>query len=106
MLVSALVLFANMADFISCELRMNIWLSLSATNESSLFFVEATALVKLNEHPLLHNLADRDQILCDVQYMQEILNICWVAFFAKWKIADMSNWMSSVVSSFDIAGSI
>ena len=70
------------------------------------FFDETAALVKLNLHTLLHNLANGDQVLRDGQYMQDILNVSLVTFFAEWNITDVPNQMSSIVSSFDIAGSI
>ena len=38
--------------------------------------------------------------------MSVILNEGFVTFFSEWDIADMPNWMSSVVPSLHIAGSI
>ena len=81
-------------------------LSLSASDELALFFYEATTLVKSNLHPFLNNLADKDQILRDGRYMQDILNVSLVTFSAEWNIADVPNRMSSVVFGFSIAGSI
>ena len=75
--------------------------SSSARDESALFFDEATAL-----HALLNNLADRDQILRDGGNMQDIFNVGFLTFFAEWNIANVLNWMRSVVSSFNIVGSL
>ena len=38
--------------------------------------------------------------------MQDIFNVCLVTFFAEWNIVDVPNQMRSVVSGFDIAGSL
>ena len=73
---------------------------------SAIFFDEATALVKSNLHPLLNDLADRDQVLRDGGYMQYFFNVCLVTFFSERNIADVPNRMRSVVSGFDIAGSL
>ena len=79
---------------------------MTARDESTLFLDEAIALIKLFLHSLLHNLVIRNQILRDGRNMQDIFNVSLVPFFAEWDIADVSNRMCSVVSSFDIAGSI
>ena len=68
-------------------------LSSSTRNESALFFDEATSLIKSNLHSLLYNLAD-------------IFNVSLVTFFSERNIADVQNQMRSVVSGFDIAGSV
>ena len=41
----------------------------SVSDESAFFRDETTSLVESNLHALLHNLVDKDQILCDGQYM-------------------------------------
>ena len=66
-------------------------LSSSASDESALFFDEATALVESNLHALFNNLADRDQILRDGRNMQDILNEGLLTFFAERNIADVPN---------------
>ena len=81
-------------------------LSSSARDDSALFFDEATVLVESNLHPLLNQLADRDQILRDGRYMQDIFNVGLLTFFTERNIADVPNRMRSVVSGFDIAGSL
>ena len=78
----------------------------SASDESALFFDEATVLVESNLHALFNNLADRDQIIRDGRDMQNILNVSLLTFFAKRNIANVSNRIRSVVSGFDIAGSL
>ena len=81
--------------------------SSTARDKSTLFFDEGTALVKSNLHPLLNNLADRDQVRRDGGYMQYIFNICLDTFFAERNIAYVWNQMPrSVISGFDIAGSL
>ena len=81
-------------------------LSSSVHDYSTLFFDETTALVESNLHPLLNNLADRDQILRDGRYMQDIFDVGLLTFFVGWNIADVPNRMRSVVSGFDIAESL
>ena len=89
-----------------CHSSIHSAFSSSARDESALFFNEATTLVESNLHPLLNNLVDRDQILRDGRYMQDILNVYLVALFTKWDIADVPNQMSGVVSDLDMARSI
>ena len=81
-------------------------LSLSASDELALFFYEATTLVESNLHPLLNNLADQDQILRDGGNMQDIFNVGLLTFFAERDITDVPNRMRSVVSGFNIVGSL
>ena len=81
-------------------------LSSSARNESALFFNETTTLVESYLHALFNNLADRDQILHDGRNMQDILNVSLLTFFAEWNIANVPNQVRSVISGFDIAGSL
>ena len=81
-------------------------LSSSVRDDLALFFDEAPVLVESNLHPLLNHLADRDQTLCDSGYMQDSLNVGFLTFFAERNIADMPNRTRSVVSGFDIAGSL
>ena len=73
---------------------------------SALFFDEAPFLVESNLHPLLNHLDDRDQILRDGGYMQDIFNVGLLTYFAERNIADVLNRMRSVISGFDIAGSL
>ena len=77
-----------------------------AHDDSTLFFNEAPALVESDLHPLLNNLADRDQILRDGGNMQDIFNVGFLTFFAERDITDVPNRMRSVVSGFDIARSL
>ena len=79
----------------------------STTSDELAFLLdEATTLVEMDLHPLLQNLADWDQILRDGWYMQDVFNVCIIAFFAEWDIADMLNGVSSIISGLNIAGSI
>ena len=57
-------------------------------------------------HALLHDLADRDQILYYCGHVQDILDASLLAFFPEWDIADVPNGMRSVVSGLYVAGSI
>ena len=75
-------------------------------DEPTLFFDEATTLVESNLHALFNKLAIRDQIFGDGWNMQDILNVGLLTFFAERNIADVPNRMRSVVSGFDIAGSL
>ena len=81
-------------------------LSSSTRDDSILFFDETTALVELNLHAVLNNLAERDQILRDSWNMQDIFNVGLLTFFAERKIADVPNQMRCVVSGLNIPGSL
>ena len=81
-------------------------LSSFARDESALFFYEATTLVESNLHTLFNNLADIDQILRDGRNMQDILNVGFLTFVAERNIVNVLNQMHSVVSGFNIAGSL
>ena len=74
--------------------------------ESAIFLDEATFVVEADLHALLHDLANRDQILCYCGHVQDILYASSVTFFPEWDIADVSNGMLSVVSVLYVAGSI
>ena len=77
-----------------------------SSNESTIFLDEATFVVEADLHALLHNLANRDQIVCYCGHMQVILDASLLAFFPEWDIADVLNGMRSVVSGLYVAGSI
>ena len=81
-------------------------LSSSAHDDSAFFFDEAAFLVESHLHPLLNHLADRDQILHDGGNMQNIFNVCLLTFFAERNIANVPNRVRSVISGFDITGSL
>ena len=74
--------------------------------ESAIFFNERTFVVEADLHALLHDLADRNQILCYCGHVQDILDASLLAFFPKWDIADVSNGMRSVISHLYEAGLI
>ena len=72
--------------------------SLSLGYESAIFLDEA------DFNALLHDLADRDQILCYCeQNVQDILDTSFLAFFPEWDIADVPNGMRSVVFGLYVA---
>ena len=81
-------------------------LSSSAHDDSALFFDEAPILVESNLHSLLNHLADRDKKFRDSGNMQDIFNVCFLTSFAERNIADVPNRVSSVISDFDITGSL
>ena len=82
-------------------------LSSSTRDDSAFFFDEAApVLVESNLHPLLNHLVDRDQILHDSGYMQDILNVGLLTFFAERNIVDVPNRVPSVISGFDITESL
>ena len=74
--------------------------------KSAVFLDEATFVVEANLHALLHDLANRDQILCDGGYIQDIFYASLLTFFPEWDIADVPNGMRSIVSGLYVAGSI
>ena len=57
--------------------------------ESAIFLEETTFVVETNLHALLHDLADRGQILCYCGHVREILDASLLAFFPEWDIADV-----------------
>ena len=63
-----------------------------------MFLDEATFVVETKLHALLHDLADRDQMLCYGGYMQDIYSASLFTFFPKWDIVDVPNGMCGVVS--------
>ena len=74
--------------------------------DSAVFLDEAPVVVETNLHALLHDLADRDQILRDGRYMQDSLDASLLTFFPEWDIVDVSNGTRSVVSRLYVVGSI
>ena len=98
---------ADMIDFISCKLRMNIYLSFRPRAMSCpSFSMKQPSWLNRPTSLELSKLADGDKIHRDDRYMQDILNVSLVIFFAKWNIVDVPNRMTYVVSSFNIARSI
>ena len=81
-----------------------VTVSPSLRNESTIFLDEATFIVEENLHALLHDLADRDQILCDGGYTQDIFYACLFAIFPEWDIANVLNGMCGVVSRLYVVG--
>ena len=57
--------------------------------ELAIFLDEATFVVEADLHALLHDLADRDQILCYCGHVQDILDASLLAFFSEWDNADV-----------------
>ena len=68
----------------------------------AILFYETTPLVEADLHTLLHDLVDRDQILCNRGNVQDILNVVVVAL-AERDIADMPNGVCGVVSRLHVA---
>ena len=81
-------------------------LSSYAHEDLAFFCNEAPFLVESNLHALLNHLSDRDQILCDGGNMQDIFNVCLLTSFTKWNIVDVPNRVRTVISGFDITGSL
>ena len=81
-------------------------LSSSARDDSVLFFDEAPVLVESDLHSLLNHLADRDQNFRDSGNMHVIFNVCLLTSFAEQDIADVPNRVRSVISGFNITGSL
>ena len=80
--------------------------SSSASDNAAILFNEATFVIELDLHSLLHDLADRDQILCYSWNMQDVLD---VGLFVDVLVRDISNMLNGVyyvVPSFKVAGSI
>ena len=104
---SAFVLFANMADFISCKSRINIRPSL-----------RLRAMIRPSfpmKHPPWSNRTcipcstiwpTETKILRDGGNMQDIFNECLLTTFAERDIADAPNRVCRVISGFDITGSL
>ena len=74
--------------------------------DSAVFLNEASVVVETDLHALLHNLADRDKIICYCGHVQDILDAIFLAIFPEWDIADVLNGMRSVVSGLFVVGSI
>ena len=74
--------------------------------DSAIFLDETTFVVEADLHALLHDLADRDQILRYCGHVQDILDASLLAFFPEWDIADVPNRVRSVVSRLYETGSV
>ena len=74
--------------------------------DSAIFLDETTFVVEADLHALLHDLADRDQILRYCGHVQDILDASLLAFFPEWHIADVSYGMRSIVARLYEAGSV
>ena len=59
--------------------------------ESIVFLDEVTFVVEADLHALLHDLADRDQILCYCGHVQDILHASLLAFFPEWDAEILSS---------------
>ena len=69
-------------------------------------FHKARLIVESYLHSLFDNLTDRDQIFGDSGDMQYVLEVGLVAFVAEWDVPDILYWMSRVIASLDISGSL
>ena len=75
----------------------------TTSDDSAFLFNAATTLVESNAHALLNNLADRDQIHCYGQYMQDVFYASLLVFFSKGDIAEMPNGVSGIIFGLNIA---
>ena len=84
----------------------HVTVSPSLGYESAIFLNEIAFVVEADLHALLHDLADRDQILRYCGHVQDILDASLLAFFPEWDIADVPNGMCGVVTCLYDVGSI
>ena len=66
--------------------------------ESVVFLVQTTFVVEADLNALLHDLANRDHVLCYGGHVQDIPDASLFAFFPEWDIADVLNAMCDVIS--------